>query len=208
MRALLKDIFEPRRFPWAYLVIFLGAGVITASSTLRALFVYNRDFIGHGEIWRVWTGHLVHFGWTHFLADGLLFLVIGWALERASPRCGRISLAVLPLVVSASLFWFDPGMLLYGGLSGVNVGLLVFMACRGWQKNWMDWFWPAILAIHVLELVLEIHNHGTGGGAIRFDTPSIHVATVAHIGGALYGVTAWAIIAQQTRGIGSEPTRS
>ena len=55
-------------------------------------------------------------------------------------------------------------MNIYGGLSGVNVGLLVFLACRGWQRNLLDWFWPAVLVIHVVEVFLEIHNHGTGGG--------------------------------------------
>jgi len=177
----------------------LAAGVVTASPALRAIFVYNRAAISQGEIWRVWTGHLVHFGWPHYLADGALFVVIGWALERSNPLCGRISLVLLSAVVSAALFWFDPSMNIYGGLSGVNVGLLVFLACRGWQRNWLDWFWPAILGIHVVEVFLEIHNHGTGGGAIRFDDPTIHVATVAHIGGAFYGVTAWGLLAVRAR---------
>jgi rhomboid family GlyGly-CTERM serine protease len=198
MRALLKDILDLRRFPWAYLVVVLAAGIVTASQTLRAALVYNRFDIGHGELWRIWTGHIVHFGWPHYVADGALFLVIGWALERASPVCGRLSLVLLPMVVSASLFWFDPTMNIYGGLSGVNVGLLVFMACRGWQRNWLDWLWPAILGIHVVEVFLEIHNRGTGGGAIRFDDPTIHVATVAHIGGAVYGVVAWGLLALRT----------
>ena len=199
MRALLKDILDLRRFPWVYLVVTLSAGIITASPTLRAALIYNRAAIGHGEIWRIWTGHMVHFGWPHYLADGALFLVIGWALERAHPICGRISLILLPLVVSASLYYFDPSMNVYGGLSGVNVGLLVFMACCGWQRNWLDWFWPAILVIHVIEVFLEIHNHGTGGGAIRFDDPTIHVATIAHIGGAAYGVAAWGWVVLRAR---------
>jgi membrane associated rhomboid family serine protease len=91
-------------------------------------------------------------------------------------------------------------MNIYGGLSGVNVGLLVFLACRGWQQNLLDWFWPAILVIHVVEVLLEIRNHGVGGGAIRFDDSSIRVATMAHIGGALYGVGAWGILALRARG--------
>jgi len=205
MRALLKDILDPRRLPWIYLAVALVAGVVTASSALRTVFVYNRAAIAHGELWRIWTGHLVHFGWTHYLADGALFVVIGWALERSNPLCGKISLILLPMAVCAALFWFDPSMNIYGGLSGVNVGLLVFLACRGWQRNWFDWFWPAILGIHVLEVLLEIHNHGTGGGAIRFDDPSIHVATVAHIGGVIYGVATWGVVARSKTSTESGP---
>ena len=199
MRALLKDILDLRRFPWFYLAVFVAAGIVTGSQALRDALVYNRFDINHGELWRIWTGHIVHFGWPHYVADGALFLVIGWALERAHPLFGRLSLILLPLVISATIFWFDPQMNVYGGLSGVNVGLLVFMACRGWQRNWLDWFWPAILGIHVLEVLLEIHNHGTGGGAIRFDSPGIRVATIAHIGGAVYGVATWGLLAQRAR---------
>lgn len=195
MRELLKDILDPKRLPWLYLAVVLAAAVAVAVPAIRPALVYNRAAIAQGELWRIWTGHIVHFGWPHGLADGALFVVIGWALERSQRSVSHWSLLVLPAVVSASLFWFDPSMNIYGGLSGVNVGLLVFLACRGWQRNLLDWFWPAVLVIHVVEVFLEIHNHGTGGGAIRFDDASIHVATVAHIGGAIYGVSAWGLLA-------------
>jgi len=196
MREQIKDILDPKRLPWLYLAVVAFAAVVVACPSIRPALVYNRAAIAHGELWRIWTGHIVHFGWAHGFADGGLFVVIGWALERSQRSFGRWSLLVLPVVVSASLFWFDPEMNIYGGLSGVNVGLLIYLACRGWQHNLLDWFWPAVLAIHVMEVFLEIHNHGTGGGAIRFDDPAIHVATVAHIGGVVYGVSSWAVLAQ------------
>ena len=199
MRELIKDILDPKRLPWLYLAVVVVATVAVAVPAIRPALVYNRAAIAQGQLWRIWTGHIVHFGWPHGLADGSLFVVIGWALERSQRSFGHWSLLLLPAVVSISLFWFDPGMNIYGGLSGVNVGLLVFLACRGWQHNLLDWFWPAVLVIHVVELFLEIHNHGTGGGAIRFDDASIHVATVAHVGGALYGVAAWGVLALRTR---------
>lgn len=199
MRALLKDFLDPRRLPWIYLAIVALSGFAVAWPPLRAALVYQRDAIAQGEVWRVWTGHMVHFGWPHYLADGALFSVIGWFFERDHRGFGRLSLLVLPVAVSAALFWFDPGMRIYGGLSGLNVGLLVFLACRGWQSDWRNWFWPAILGVHVLEVLWELHNHGTGGGAIRFDDPTIRVATVAHIGGAIYGVIAWFVIASRER---------
>ena len=85
-------------------------------------------------------------------------------------------------------------MIRYGGLSAVNLGFLVFLACQGWQKNWFDWFWPAVLAIYVGEVVLEATvGHGHGGGMIQFDDPSIHVATDAHIASAVFGVALWQV---------------
>jgi rhomboid family GlyGly-CTERM serine protease len=200
MHALLKDILDPRRLPWIYLALVIGSGVIAVFPALRPALVYHRGAISDGELWRLWTGHLVHFGWPHYLADGALFVFIGWAFERSQAALGRISLALLPLAVCAALYWFDPTMVIYGGLSGINVGLLVFLACRGWQKDWKDWFWPAILGIHVVEVIWEARTHGTGGGAIRFDDSSIRVATIAHLGGVAYGVVAWALVALRTRG--------
>lgn len=199
MRELIKDILNPRYIPWLYLLVAFSAVLPTAWPELRPYLIYNRIDISHGELWRIWTGHLVHFGWPHYLADGALFIVIGWAFQQSQPSFSRVSLLILPAVVSASIFWFDPAMNIYGGLSGINVGLLVFLACQGWQRNWMDWFWPAILGVHVIEVLLEIRNRGVGGGAIRFDDATIHVATIAHIGGAVYGVTTWGILALLAR---------
>jgi rhomboid family GlyGly-CTERM serine protease len=200
MRDLIKDILDPKRLPWTYLTLVAVAALLVAVPSFRTPFVYDRHAIAHGELWRMWTGHIVHFGWPHGLADGSLFVVIGWVLHRSQRRFSYWSLIILPAIVSLSLFWFDPEMNIYGGLSGVNVGLLVYLACRGWQKNWYDWFWPAVLGIHVVELFLEVHYHGTGGGAIRFDDSSIRVATVAHVGGAVYGVAAWGAQAILARG--------
>ncbi|MFT3867430.1 MAG: rhombosortase [Nibricoccus sp.] len=197
MREQIKDILDPKRLPWLYLAICVVATFAVAIPSIRPALVYNRAAIAQGELWRIWTGHLVHFGWPHGLADGSLFVLIGWALERTQKKFSHWSLLIQPVIISAALFWFDPKMNIYGGLSGLNVGLLVFLACRGWHKDRLDWFWPAILLIHVVEIFLEIRNQGHGGGAIRFDDSSIRVATIAHIGGALYGVASWGVLALQ-----------
>ncbi len=185
--------FTFSRIPWVFLAIGLAALAIEINGAIhgswRDLLIYDRNAVAHGEWWRIWTGHLVHFGWPHFIADGGLFLILGCLLERPHPVLSLFALAVMPLVISGSLFLFDPAITRYGGLSAVNLGLLVFLACAGWRKNWVDWFWPAVLAIYLGEIVLEsTYGHGHGGGMIRFDDPTIQVATAAHIPGAIFGV--------------------
>jgi membrane associated rhomboid family serine protease len=99
----------------------------------------------------------------------------------------------MPPIIAGSLFLFDPGMERYGGLSAVNLGLLIFLACHGVQRNLFDWFWPAVLLLYVGEVVLEAAcGQGRGGGMIRFDDPSVRVATTAHLPGAILGVLLWA----------------
>jgi len=192
LRALLRSIIDPARIPWTFLVVGFAAAIIQLHAPWREDLVYNRSELAHGEWWRIWTGQLVHFGWPHFIADAGLFVILGRLLEWQHPRLSRFALVAMPLVITATIFWCDRSMTRYGGLSAVNLGLLVFLACQGWQKNWFDWFWPSVLAIYIGEVVLEeTVGHGHGGGMIQFDDPSVHVATDAHIVSAIFGVLLW-----------------
>ena len=127
----------------------------------------------------------MHFGWSHFIADAGLFLILGFIL-RAQPRLAGLALAILPAIISVAIYFFDPTMLRYGGLSAVDLSLLLVVAGQGWQRDWKDWFWPSVLLIYLGEIVFEsIVGQGRGGGMIRFDDPTIHVATSAHIAAAV-----------------------
>jgi rhomboid family GlyGly-CTERM serine protease len=192
MRLLLRKIFAFDEIPWVFLVVTLAAVVIQFNGAWRPLLIYDRTAVMQGEWWRIWTGHLVHFGWPHFVCDAGLFLILGRLIERVYPVISRTALVAMPVVIAVTLYWLDPAMVRYGGLSAVNFGLLLFLAGRGWQKNWVDWFWPAVLAIYVAEVILEtVYGHGHGGGMIQFDDPSVRVGTAAHIGGGACGILAW-----------------
>jgi rhomboid family GlyGly-CTERM serine protease len=182
-----------RRTPWIFLAAAVAALVIQLNPAWRSTLLYDRTALADGEFWRVWTGHLVHFGWPHFAADTGLWLILGWLLETRHPVFSRVALVGLPAFVSAVLWWFDPEMARYGGLSAVNLGLMLFLALQGWQRNWADWFWPAVLVIYVGEVIFEIVQGGQGGGMIRFDDPAVRVATSAHLASAGYALLAWLV---------------
>jgi Rhomboid family. len=170
----------------ALLLQFAGPGA------LRELLLYDRTAVAAGELWRLWTGHLCHFGWFHALADTGVFLLASFALIRRPQRSVTATslhaLVALPAFIALAIFFLDPAMPRYAGLSGVNVGLLVFLSLDGIRRHRRDWFWPALLVIHAIELLLEHLNGGLGGGAIRFDEPAIRIATIAHLAGAAYGL--------------------
>jgi rhomboid family GlyGly-CTERM serine protease len=175
-----------RRLPWAFVLTALAALVIQFHPAWRSSLLYERSAVADGQWWRLWTGHLVHFGWPHFVADTGLFLILGFILGKTQSPWFPPALVLLPLVIAAAVYFFAPDMSRYGGLSAVDLALLLFVAGQGWQHNWKDWFWPAVLAIYVGEIVLEsVVGHGRGGGMIRFDDPDIHVATSAHIAAAV-----------------------
>ncbi len=172
------------------LAIAVAAFVIQLVPAWRTPLIYDRGPLAAGEYWRIWTGHLVHFGWPHFLVDTGLLLIVGWFSVQRHPRFTRWAIVLMPAFISASLYWLEPTMIRYAGLSAFNLGLLVYVAAQGWRRDWTDWFWPAVLLIYVAELLFEHYRGGTGGGAIRFDDPDVRVATGAHLASAVYALLA------------------
>jgi len=185
--------FLPTRLPWAFLLLGAAALLIQLNPGWRDALLFDRAALAHGQLWRVWTGHLVHFGWPHFVADTGLFLILGWLLQARHACFSHIALWLMPAFISAAVYWLDPSMARYGGLSAVNLGLLLFLAAQGWQRQWTDWFWPAVLLIYIGEVLFEINQGGRGGGMIRFDDPGVHVATGAHLASAAYALIAWLV---------------
>jgi hypothetical protein len=120
-----------RPLPWIFLSLGAAALVIQLNPAWRDPLLYERLPLARGEIWRAWTGHFVHFGWPHFIADTGLFLLLGWLLQARHPRFSALALALLPVFISAVLYWFDPAMTRYGGLSALNLGLLLYLAAPG-----------------------------------------------------------------------------
>jgi rhomboid family GlyGly-CTERM serine protease len=159
----------------------------------RGALLYDRAGIANGEFWRVWTGHLVHFGWPHFVVDTGLLLIVGFIAGRRHPRFMNLGLLLMPAFISGCLYWLEPSMTRYGGLSAVNLGLLLYVAVEGWRAERREWFWPAVLAAYVAELAYESIRGGQGGGTIRFDEPDVRVATGAHLAAVAYALLALAV---------------
>lgn len=186
--------------PWFYTAVFVCALVVQCVPAWREALIYDRSALARGELWRVWTAQIVHFGWPHFIADGGLLLIIGWTLGREFPRDSWIGLLAMPPVICAVLYWCDPTMVRYAGLSAVNLGLLLLLAARGWRGDMWDWFWPAIVGIYVVELGYEIWKGGRGGGFIEFDDANVKVATSAHLSAVGYALIAWLLPRMWRRG--------
>ncbi len=180
--------FALRHWPWLWLCLAVAAATLCLQliPDSRARFIYDRAALAGGDWWRIWTGHLIHFGWPHWIADVGLWLILGFVLATRHPVFSYLAVALMPPFISAIIFWAEPDMLRYGGLSAVNLGLLLYLALQGWRRQWTDWFWPAVLLVYIGEIVFELMHAGRGGGLIRFDEPDIRIATGAHLAGAAY----------------------
>lgn len=112
-------------------IVVMGAGNEAASISR-----YERAAIMDGEIWRVFTAHLAHLGWSHLLLNlvglGIIWLLCGRALPTGLWLLVLFSCA---LGVSGGLLIFNPGLVWYVGLSGILHGIIVAGAMAGIYKG-------------------------------------------------------------------------
>ena len=195
--TVLRSFCDRTKIPWAFLAVALAATAIQfadfAHSAWPSALIYDRSALSDGQWWRLWTGHLVHYGWLHYAADTAMFLVLGRAIEWKFPAASRLALFAMPPIITAAIYFFDPGMVRYAGLSALNLAFLIFYAGQSWQRNWLNWFWPAVLLVYVGELMLEAQRGGTGGGLVAFSDPAVSIATSAHVAGGACGLALWMI---------------
>ncbi|MDP7593824.1 MAG: rhombosortase [Litorilituus sp.] len=101
----------------------------TCGNSFTHLFVYQRELISTGEIWRLFSGHFLHTNFYHLLLN-LAALVLLWCLHgRFYQRASFITLFILcSLTTSLGMYYFSPNLQQYVGLSGVLHGIFIFGA--------------------------------------------------------------------------------
>ena len=163
-------------------MLHLGGPAVTAA--LR----FDRVGIGHGEWWRLLSAHWVHLGAWHLLANcaGLCLLWILYARELR-PAHWLLVAGCATAAIDAGLWWLDPTLQWYVGLSGLLHGAWAAGALRqALRPVRLGWVMVVLLA---LKLLLE---HRSGASLVVTGLP---VVTVAHLYGAFGGLAALAALA-------------
>ena len=112
--------------PWRTLL--LGAGAIVAYLILGAApeaWVFDRVAIVQGEWWRLITGHWMHSDLMHAVWDIAALLLLGTLFEARLHWRLPLALLVATVGVDAWLWWGDPALQYYCGLSGILNSLLI-----------------------------------------------------------------------------------
>jgi rhomboid family GlyGly-CTERM serine protease len=143
------------------------------------------DTLTSGELWRLWTGHWVHFSPAHAGWNLLVLLMAGAGLERSQPGLLlRHVLAAAPLL-SLAILMREPAFSGYGGLSGLATGVVVLLAIEELPApGARRWLWAGVL---VLAIAKSIHD--LGGIALTSATSNapFRLSPVAHGAGAALG---------------------
>lgn len=171
-------------FPVVTLLVAAGGLALTLLPDAAHWLVYDRERVLGGEIWRLVTGHAVHFSWSHAAYNLVMFAVAGvWLERRNRPLYGWL----IGLTALVSSLWFliaQPEMARYGGLSGVVSAMVVYLGLTEMrQPGPARAIWAAILLLFLAKVGYELLI-----GQALFaapDTIPFQVVPAAHIVGAL-----------------------
>ncbi len=154
-------------------------------SAFTDFFVYQKQLLGQGEIWRLFTGHFLHTNIYHLLLN-LAALIMLWLLHgRFYSTLNYTALFLLTaLITSLGLYYFSPDLQQYVGLSGVLHGVFVFGALMDirakdktgyllfigvWLKIAHEQIYGAstdISALIAASVAVDAHLWGTLGGLL------------------------------------------
>ena len=173
---------------WATLAIAALAALVLFFRALTEPLIYDRALLLQGQLWRSWTGHVVHFGSSHLLWDLVVLVPAGCWLEFLWPGLARWFYVGCPLAISAALFVFEPALQRYAGLSGLATGVMVLLA--GLQlrfgRDGRRWLWLGMLALVAVKIG---HELVTGAPLVVSDFGGdIRSVPLAHIGGAVCAI--------------------
>jgi rhomboid family GlyGly-CTERM serine protease len=182
----------------ATLAIAAAASLALVWPRLASALIYKRTEILAGQVWRLWTGHLVHYGPRHLGLDLAVFLVAGAWLEWIAPRLARWFYVLAPPAISALLLWGDPALDRYAGLSGVATGLLVLLALVQLRRRTGEprWFWFGVLLLVAVKIIIETALRAPLFA--QFDA-SVRVVALAHAGGIGCALFAFLVMMRKTR---------
>lgn len=166
------------------------AGLAFVWPRFAGALIYERADIAAGQAWRLWTGHLVHYTVSHLVFDLAVFLAAGLWLEWIRPPLARWFYLLAPPAISAALWWGEPALERYAGLSGLATGVLVLLALvqRRRDAGAPPWFWPAVLLLVAVKVVVESTTQTPLFARME---AGVRVIPLAHLGGIVCALVAF-----------------
>ncbi len=150
--------------------------------SLSAVFRFDRELIGQGEIWRLISGHLTHLNWTHLVLNMLGVAIV--AIFFSNYQSTRYwLLAMLFIAISSSLGMLIDGQLeRYVGFSSVLHGLFIIGGRLEMSRYKLSGI--MLLAVLIAKLLWEQLFGAMPGSESMIEG---HVALNSHLYGAIAG---------------------
>lgn len=170
------------------LCLILSAVMLSLTAVENALFpllsLYP-DKVSAGEIWRLLTGNLVHFGWAHTVMN-VAALVLCTLAFFTDVSLKKFSLLLLwcGASVGVGIYLFNPEYSPYAGLSGAIHGLIVAGLLQ--TRVYPAWIRVVALVLVTAKLVQE-NSAGYEATDLQQLIPAA-VAVESHLYGAIAGI--------------------
>lgn len=152
-------------------------GVVGGSLAVGTL----NDTLASGQLWRLVSPALMHFGWTHLIFNMLWLWYFGRQIEALQGSLRLLGIVILSALV-ANLAQYATGTVLFGGMSGVDYALLGYVWLMSRRVPNSGFFVPQMLVVFMLGwMVFTMTDFAE---PIGFG----NVANEAHLGGLLAGL--------------------
>ncbi len=93
------------------------------------IFIYHRSGIAEGQIWRLFTGHLIHSNLWHLLLNLASLMMIGWLFsEHLTCKIWVIVFSLSALMISFAYYFTAPQFEYYVGLSAILYAVIIIGA--------------------------------------------------------------------------------
>ena len=156
-----------RTWPVLTLALGLGAALAALLPSGGLPWIFDREAVAGGELWRIVTCHFIHVNGSHLFLDLIVFLVLGSILEVRLRKAYLISLLAGGIVIPLGVYILLPGLRYYCGLSGLDTAAYTLLAVHllktGWQqkKTMPGLIMLTALAGLLFKIAYEIHTGRT-----------------------------------------------
>ena len=176
--------YHPSHILW--LLLFLLSSLLQACDWVQS-WRFDRSLVEQGDIWLLFSGHIVHLNWTHWLLNMAGLAIVAYFFSaHASFKQWLLVVFVSIVVIGAGLLWWVTNIQSYVGLSGVLHGLFLYGALREIR------FYPisgyVLVFVLIAKLTWEFFNGALPGSE---DMAGGRVLIEAHFLGAIGGVLVW-----------------
>ena len=150
---------------------------------------FNRELVAQGDIWLLFSGHVVHLNWSHWALNmaGLAIVAFFFSTHAGFKQWLAVIL-VSTCVINAGLWLWMTDVRTYVGLSGVLHGLFLYGALREIR------FYPTsgyvLTIVLIAKLTWEFFNGALPGSE---EMTGGRVLTEAHLLGAMGGILVWLV---------------
>lgn len=157
-----------RRLPYASLFLTLLAVLIHLCHGLRMDLLYERNALAGMEIWRLVSCHWVHLNGDHLFWSTATFLFLGSICEVLDKQKTYATLGIAVALIPICLWWGQPDLMVYGGLSGLDCALYALFFALLLKREWASGNrgWSAFYMLGLIALLAKVTYEGVTGHTV------------------------------------------